>query len=151
VALRIFNAYGPGQSLPHSHAPVIPRFLQQALTGGSVVLFGDGQQTRDFVYVTDVLDALVSAATRSGVNRLVINIGSGVETSITALVDQIEEVTGRQVNRIHNPEKSGGVPRLVADISRAQMLLGFRPHRSLSKGLELTLEQDKRFSSRRSD
>jgi len=148
VALRIFNAFGPGQSLPHSHAPVIPRFLQQATTGGSVVLFGDGQQTRDFVYVSDVVDALVSAATASGVNRQVINIGSGVETSITALVGLIEEVVGHKVNLIHNPEKSGGVPRLVADISRAALMLGFRPHRSLAKGLELTLEEDHRFSYR---
>lgn len=151
VALRIFNAYGPGQSLPHSHAPVIPRFLQQAITGGSVVLFGDGQQTRDFVYVSDVVDALVSTATASGVNRQVINIGSGVETSIAALVDLIEEVVGHKLNRVHNQEKTGGVPRLVADISRARLMLGFRPHRSLSKGLQLTLEQDHRFGNRGGD
>ena len=60
VALRIFNAYGPRQSLPVSHAPVVPRFLQQALTGGSVVLFGGGEQTRDFVFVDDVVEALVA-------------------------------------------------------------------------------------------
>lgn len=145
VALRIFNAYGPRQSLPISHAPVIPRFLQQALTGGSVVIFGDGRQTRDFVYVTDVVDALVSAATAREVNRQVINIGSGVETSVTELVAHVERVTGRHVNQIINPEKSGGVPRLVADISRARLLLGFRPHVGLAEGLQRTLAQDRRF------
>jgi UDP-glucose 4-epimerase len=146
VALRIFNAYGPNQSLPHSHAPVIPRFLSQALTGGSAVIFGDGAQTRDFVFVTDVVDALVNAATAQDVNRLVINIGSGEETSIKELVDEIERVTACRVNRIQNRSKSGGVPRLVADISRARMLLGFRPHRTLSKGLRLMLRDDSRFS-----
>ncbi|MCB8982838.1 MAG: NAD-dependent epimerase/dehydratase family protein [Ardenticatenaceae bacterium] len=146
VALRIFNAYGPRQSLPVSHAPVIPRFLQQALTGGSVVIFGDGQQTRDFVYVDDVTAALVSAATAVNVNRQVINVGSGVETSLDNLVNEIETVTGHTVNRIYNGEKSGGVPRLVADVSRAQTLLGFRPFTSLAAGLRRTLQEDERFS-----
>ncbi|HEY1408301.1 MAG TPA: NAD-dependent epimerase/dehydratase family protein, partial [Promineifilum sp.] len=59
VALRIFNAFGPGQSLPVSHAPVVPRFLQQAMTGGSIIIFGDGKQTRDYVYVDDAVNALM--------------------------------------------------------------------------------------------
>lgn len=145
VALRIFNAYGPGQPLPASHAPVMPRFLQQALSGGSVVLFGDGQQTRDFVYITDVIEALVSAATADGVNRQVINIGSGVETSIAALVTAVANATGQSVHQISNRDKSGGVPRLVADISRAQLLLGLRPLVSLSQGIERILREDSRF------
>lgn len=146
VALRIFNAYGPNQSLPMSHAPVIPRFLQQALTGGSIVLFGSGEQTRDFVYVDDVLDALVHSATAEAVNRGIINIGSGRETSIHELVEQIASVTGREINLINNPSKPGGVPRLVADISRARQLLDFEPRISLQEGLRLTAERDPRFS-----
>ena len=145
VALRIFNAYGPHQSLPVSHAPVVPRFLQQAITGGSIVLFGDGSQTRDFIYVDDVVSALVTAATAKEVNRQVINIGSGVETSVDKLVDEIEKVNGRSVNRIYNREKTGGVPRLVADISRAQALLGFRPQINLATGLLRILGEDSRF------
>lgn len=145
VALRIFNAYGPNQSLPLSHAPVVPRFLQQALTGGSVVLFGDGQQSRDFVYVDDVVDALISSATAGNVNRGIINIGSGVEVSINSLVDHIEQVTGLSVNRIYNPAGAGGVPRLVADISQATALLNFRPQTGLADGIRLMLERDRRF------
>lgn len=145
VALRIFNAYGPNQNLPVSHAPVVPRFLHQAITGGSVVLYGDGQQTRDFVYVTDVVAALVTAATAKAVNRQVINIGSGQETDMAQLVAEIEKATGKRVNLLHNQQKSGGVPRLVADISRAQRLLGFRPFVSLAEGLQRILREDGRF------
>lgn len=145
VALRIFNAYGPGQSLPVSHAPVVPRFMKAALTGGSVVIFGDGQQSRDFVYVDDVIQALVQAATAKQVNRKVLNIGSGQETTVNALVDAIEASTGRSVNRVWNKEKSGGVQRLVADISQARELLGFRPKVSLNDGLQRMLALDPRF------
>ncbi len=146
VALRIFNAYGPGQSLPVSHAPVVPRFLQQILTGGSVVIFGDGQQTRDFVYVTDVVEALLAAATAVNVNRQVINIGSGQETSIDDLVGQMKRVTGYSVNVLYNREKGGGVPRLVADISTARELLDYQPSVSLAEGLARTGAEDGRFT-----
>jgi UDP-glucose 4-epimerase len=145
VALRIFNAYGPRQSLPVSHAPVVPRFLQQALTGGSVVLFGGGEQTRDFVFVDDVIEGLVRAATAENVNRKIINIGSGEETSIRTLVDEVAAVTGQSINIISNPSKAGGVPRLVADIQRARELLGFESQTSLSEGLRAMLARDPRF------
>ena len=145
VALRIFNAYGPHQSLPISHAPVVPRFLQQAITGGSVVLFGKGEQSRDFIYVTDAVAALIRAATAKKVNRQVINIGSGVETTIAELVATIENVTGKSVNQLNNREKTGGVPRLVADISRAQALLDFQPTVNLSDGLNRMIVEDTRF------
>lgn len=147
VSLRIFNAYGPRQSLPLSHAPVVPRFLRQALTGGSVVIFGNGRQTRDFVYVSDVVAALTAAATAKDVNRKVLNIGSGVETGIAELVTQIQRVTGQSPNLIYNSEKSGGVPRLVADISRARMLLGYMPQVSLEEGLRRTVAEDPRFQT----
>ena len=147
VALRIFNAYGPQQSLPLSHAPVIPRFLQQAVTGGSVVLYGNGRQTRDYIFVTDVVAALMAAATAKGVSRQVVNIGSGVETSLLQLVAQIEQVTGERVNQLMNQQKTGGVPRLVADISRAQQLLGFRPLVGLAEGLQRILQEDGRFQT----
>ncbi len=145
VALRIFNAYGPGQALPVSHAPIVPRFLQTAVSGGSLVVFGTGRQTRDFVYVADVVQALVNAAVARDVNRQVINVGSGVETSVNELIVLIEQALGRDVNRIDNSDKSGGVSRLVADISKAERLLGFRPLVDLSEGLRRTLTQDKRI------
>ena len=145
VALRIFNAYGPGQNLPTSHAPVVPRFLQAALSGGSLVVYGDGRQTRDYVYVDDVVAALVAAATATEVNRAVINVGRGRETSVSDLIAHIERATGRKVNVLANPQKGGGVARLAADIGRARALLGFNPTTDLDAGLSLTLRNDTRF------
>ncbi len=146
VALRIFNAYGPGQQLPASHAPVIPRFIKAALSGASLVVFGTGQQTRDFVYIDDVVDALVAAATAPQVDRQVINVGSGRETSINELVEAIGQVLGHPLEPIYNLNHSGGVERMCADLTRARALLGYEPSVSLSDGLRLTLERDPRFA-----
>ncbi|MGE5139033.1 MAG: NAD-dependent epimerase/dehydratase family protein [Rudaea sp.] len=145
VVLRIFNAYGPNQPLPPSHAPVIPRYLRQALTGGSIVIFGSGRQSRDFVYIDDLVQALYAAATADQVDHEIINIGIGVEVTINELVDQIEELTGRRVHRIVNQDEPGGVSRLVADITRARELLGWSPRVSLEEGLSLMLLKDERF------
>jgi UDP-glucose 4-epimerase len=145
VMLRIFNAYGPGQALPASHPPVVPQSLKQALGGGSLVIFGDGTQTRDFVYVDDVVDALVAASTATHVDREVINIGSGQETSLNDLVKRVEHAVGRQVSPLYNTSVSGGVQRLFADIGKAQRLLGFKPRISFDEGLRLTLQRDPRF------
>ncbi len=145
VILRVFNAYGPGQSLPPAHAPVIPQLLKQALGGGSLVVFGDGRQSRDYVYVEDVVEGLASAATAKNVDRHIINIGSGADVSVNALVDKIRRVTGRQVEPLHSGAQSGGVLRLCADITKAQRLLNFAPRVDLDTGLRLTLERDPHF------
>lgn len=147
VSLRIFNAYGPGQELPPSYPPIIPHLLKQSLTGGSLVIFGDGNQTRDFVYVDDVVDALITVATAGEVNRAVINIGSGREVSINDLAARIAEITGTRANLLHNRSQSGGVSRLVADVTLAAKLLGWTPRTELHEGLRLTVERDPRFHS----
>jgi len=144
VCLRIFNAYGPGQSLPPSHAPVIPQFLKQALSEGSVVTFGDGSQTRDFVYVDDVVDALAAAAAAQNIDREVINIASGTETQIDALLELVGRVTHQSLAPLRN-NKGGGVKRLWANIGKARALLGFNPRVSLEEGLKLTIERDAQF------
>lgn len=149
VALRIFNAYGPHQPLPPSHAPVIPLFMRQVLTGGSVVIFGDGRQTRDFIYIDDVVDALVAAALAPDVDRQIINVGSGQEVSVRELVRHIERVTRRKANVIENAGQDGGVSRLVADITLARQKLGFTPKVDIETGLRFLLELDPRFRSLR--
>jgi UDP-glucose 4-epimerase len=145
VSLRIFNAYGPGQELPPSYPPVIPQLLKQARAGGSLVIIGDGTQTRDFVFVDDVVDALLAAATATDVNRAVINVGSGQEVSINELARRVVRVTGKRANVLHNLAQPGGVSRLVADVHLARQLLGWAPSTDLDRGLRLTLERDPRF------
>jgi UDP-glucose 4-epimerase len=145
VILRIFNAYGPGQSLPASHPPAVPRFLHQALGGGSLVVFGGGGQTRDFVYVDDVVEALVAAGSVSGVDRRTINVGAGCETSVGELIEMVARAVGREVEVLHSPAEGGGVSRLWADVSLARKLLGYEPRVGLAEGLLLTLERDARY------
>jgi len=148
VILRVFNAYGPGQPVPPSHAPVVPQFLKQALEGGSLVLYGSGRQTRDFVYISDVVDALVSAAQTPDIDRTTANVGSGTGVSIRELADVVAEVTQRRVHRLHNPSQSGGVSWLVADVSLAREKLGFSPRVALREGLTRILAVDPVFSGK---
>jgi UDP-glucose 4-epimerase len=145
VILRVFNAYGPGPRLPASHPPVVPHFLQQAQQGGSLVIFGDGHQTRDFVYVDDVVDALVAASTAPNVDRRVINVASGEETSINELVSMVGKAVGKRPEVIHSPAESAGVGRLWADLTAARRLLDYEPEVDLLEGLRLTVERDPRF------
>lgn len=148
VVLRVFNAYGPGQHLPPVHAPVIPYFLRQACHSGTIVVHGDGSQTRDYVYLDDVVDAMTAAASAPGINQKIINIGSGSETSVRELVNQVLEVTGKRPEVVYNPRNEGGVRRMRADLSLAESLLGYRPAVDLKTGLRLTLEKDERLRVR---
>jgi len=145
VSLRIFNAYGPGQHLPASHPPVVPHYLKQALRGGTLVAHGDGSQTRDYVYVDDVISALVAAATAPNINGMVINVGSGIETSIRDLIKHVLDVTGGKAEVIYNAQTSGGVSRMRADLTLAQEKLSYRPSIKLDDGLRLTIKRDNRF------
>jgi len=145
VSLRIFNAYGPGQHLPASHPPVVPHYLKQALRGGTIVAHGDGNQTRDYVYVDDVVSALVASATAPNVNGLVINVGSGTETSVRDLIKSVLGVTGSNAEVIYNAQTSGGVSHMRADLSLAKEKLGYRSSIKIEEGLRLTIKRDSRF------
>ena len=145
VILRIFNTYGPGQTLPPTHAPVLPMFLKQILGGGSLVIYGNGQQSRDFLFISDAVSAMVAAAGASDINRAVINVGSGRELTISALVQAIEKVTGKSAHCLYNEAEGGGVNRLVADIALAREKLGFQPRVELEDGLRQVLREDPQF------
>jgi UDP-glucose 4-epimerase len=145
VCLRIFNAYGPGQHLPPSHPPVVPNWLRQAMRGGSLVVHGDGKQTRDFIYVNDVVRALVGAATAPDVNQLVLNVGSGQETSMRELAQLILEITDSNAEILNAPRNETGASRMCADTELAAKMLGFKPRTTLVDGLKLTLKEDERF------
>ena len=148
VILRVFNAYGPGQNLPPSHPPVIPNFLRQAARGGTLVVFGDGSQTRDYVYVDDVVRAMLAAATAASIDDSIINVGSGTETSVRALARLSREISESSAEVIYNPRSDAGVSRMCADLTMAGNKLGYTPRVTLTDGLRLTLERDKRFEKR---
>jgi UDP-glucose 4-epimerase len=121
VSLRVFNAYGQGQHLPASHPPVIPFMLKQAMRSGTIIVHGDGTQTRDYVYIDDVLSAMVAASTAPGLDSLVINVGSGTEVCVRDLASLVIQVTGGKAEIIYNPRTDPGVSRMCADISLARV------------------------------
>ena len=149
VALRVFNAYGPHQQLPPVHAPVIPNMLRQAITNGTLVINGDGSQTRDYVYLDDVVSAMMAASTAPDVNQRVINVGSGRDVSVRDLARMVLEVTGGQPEVVSNPRSERGPQRMCADLSLARELLNYQPRISLEQGLAMILERDSRFKTER--
>jgi UDP-glucose 4-epimerase len=148
VCLRVFNAYGPGQHLPPAHAPVIPNFLRQAVLNGTLVVHGDGNQTRDYIYVDDVVNAMAIASTASEVDQLIINIGSGYDTSVRQLVQLVLDITGTKPTVMYNQRDDRGPDHMCADMQLARETLNFTPSIDLEKGLRLTLEKDPRFRAR---
>jgi len=145
VSLRVFNAYGPGQHLPPSHPPVIPNMLRQANRGGTIVVHGNGQQTRDYVYVDDVVSAMVAASTAPNLDNLVINVGSGTETTVTDLATLVLQVTNSNAELMFNPRTDPGVSRMRADLTLANEKLSYQPRVSLAEGLRLTNDEDRRL------
>ena len=145
VCLRVFNAYGPGQHLPPVHAPVILNVLRQARLNGTIVMHGDGNQTRDYVFVDDVVNAMVSASSAPNINQQIINVGSGHETSVRELVRLGLELVGAHPEVVYNPHTERGPARMCADITQAKKLLGYQPTVALEVGLRMTLERDPRL------
>ena len=147
VALRVFNAYGPGQPLPASHPPVVSRFLKSVASGGSLIVHGEGSQTRDYVFISDVIDALSAAATARTVSQLVINVGSGTAVSLNELVTVVGAAMNTTLEPLYNSSESGGVHAMCADLTLAAQKLGYRPRVSLPEGLRRTIATDERFQA----
>jgi len=145
VILRLFNVYGPRQS--RSYSGVVVEFVRRALRGEPPIIYGDGEQTRDFIYVSDAVKAIV-AALRSKVSG-VYNIGSGTPTKILDLAYMVLKVTGAENLRPEFGEvRPGDVKHSVADISKATRELGFKPTVSLEAGLRLLVDFYRRLGGR---
>ena len=147
ICLRIFNAYGPGQRIPATHPPIIPNFIRQSMQNGTLVFHGDGNQTRDYVYVDDVVNALVSAGSLQSITEPIINVGSGTETSVRDLARLVISVTNNTPEEVYNPRIGGGVSRMRADITLAKEILDYVPLITLEMGLRLTVERDPQFKN----
>jgi len=134
VRLRYFNVYGPRQ-LTKSESGAVAIFCRQALLGKEIVIFGDGSHTRDFVYVSDVVEANILAAETEQANGGVFNVGSGRETSILELARIITEIVGKQVPISYGPARAADFRRARADLKRSEQILGFHPKVELREGL----------------
>lgn len=137
VTLRYANVYGPRQT-PSTESGVISIFGTALLRGESPVIFGDGTQTRDFVYVEDVADANLRALGDRGPEP--VNIATGIETSVNDLFGRLRSMTGATVKPVHGPAIPGEVHRISLAIRRAETVLGWRPRVSLEEGLRRTVE-----------
>ena len=139
VILRFFNVYGPRQSHTSAYAGAIPLFVSACLTGAPCTLFGDGEQTRDFTYVSDTVEAIRLAATvEAAADGEPINIGGGQRQSLRAILATIESVVGKPLALTQAPERAGDIRHSQASIARAEAVLGWRPVVGFDEGLRHT-------------
>lgn len=140
VSLRLFNIYGPRQDPASPYSGVISKFLEAAVSERKPVLFGDGNQTRDFLFVEDACRAMLSAMEKEEARGQVFNIASGKETSIFTLGKIIFSLAGKDFDPERKPERLGDIRRSLASIEKAERILGWKPQVSLEEGLKRTLE-----------
>ncbi len=137
TALALANVYGPRQD-PHGEAGVVSIFAGRLLAGEACTIYGDGEQTRDFVFVDDVVDAFVRGAERGG--GLLVNIGTGTETSVNDLYRSIAREAGVEQPAAYAPARPGELARSALDPGRAAIHLGWKPWTTLDEGCRATLD-----------
>jgi len=136
VALRYFNVYGPGQDRDGTSAMVVPSFVRALQSGAPVTLYGDGTQTRDFIYVDDVITGTLKAAECPDVSGRAINLGSGTPTTVGSVVNTLAEAMATSPHISNAPEREKEVLESVSDITVAQNLLNFVPSTPLANGMQ---------------
>ena len=141
VSLRYFNVFGPRQDPSSQYSGVISRFISALLSGERPVIYGDGEQSRDFTYIDNVVEANLRAAeTEKGIGQI-INIANGERVTLNQLLDELKRLTGKSdVRADYQLTRSGDVRHSLADIARARELLGFEPRIGLREGLQLTID-----------
>jgi len=150
VSLRYFNVFGPRQDPSSQYSGVISRFIAALLSGQTPVIYGDGEQSRDFTYVDNVVQANLKAAQTSKGVGSVINIANGQRITLNQLLGELKDLTGRaSVNAVYKDSRPGDVLHSLADISRARELLGFEPQVGLREGLRRTMDwwKESRFAA----
>jgi len=140
VALRYFNVFGARQDPTSQYAAVIPNFIAALLDNRPVTIFGDGEQSRDFTHVDNVVQANLLAVDAPDVSGRVFNIAYGVKVTLNELVTELQELIGTEVETIHAPRRAGDVPHSLASLERARAELGYEPQVDLREGLTRTIE-----------
>lgn len=139
VGLRYFNVFGPRQDPASPYSAVIPIFVTAILSGQAPTIYGDGEQSRDFIYVGNVVQANLLAASAKDAPGKIFNMGEGRQTSLLDLLRILSELLGMPVKPNFQPARAGDVRQSMADISQARKLLGFEPQTSLEEGLRQTI------------
>ncbi len=140
VALRYFNVFGPRQSLENRYAVVVPKFIVSLLRNEPPPINGDGSQSRDFTYVTNVVAANLLAGSVAGVSGRVFNIAAGEGYTVLEVAQRLNKILGKAIAPVHLAERPGDVRRTRADITQAASLLGFQPEVDFEEGLQRTAE-----------
>lgn len=141
VSLRYFNVFGPRQDPGSQYSGVISRFMSALINGDQPVIYGDGEQSRDFTYVSNVVDANLRAAESAAAVGKVMNIANGRQVTLNELLEMMKKVTGKSaVTARYEPARVGDVKHSLADISLAKTLLGFEPQVNLEEGLRKTFD-----------
>jgi len=140
VVLRFFNVFGPRQSPVSQYAAVVPLFVTAIGRGEPVTIEGDGEQSRDFTYVANVVDASISAAEADGASGSIFNVSSGAPATVNQLAGAIGRIAGKPVEMLFAPPRTGDIRDSWADIAAAREVLGYEPRIDLDEGLRLTVE-----------
>jgi UDP-glucose 4-epimerase len=135
TAFRFFNIYGPRQDPSSPYSGVISIFVERLRQGSPVTLFGDGRQTRDFVYVGDLADLLAASLSQPALSGRVVNVGTGVESSLLLLLEVLESLSGRVIERRHEAARIGDIVRSCADVTTLRALVGKTPATPIQQGL----------------
>ncbi|PYM17615.1 MAG: LPS biosynthesis protein WbpP [Candidatus Rokuibacteriota bacterium] len=139
TGLRYFNVFGPRQDPTSEYAAVIPRFILWALAGEPLEVHGDGRQSRDFTYVDNVVHANVLAARAAQAAGEVLNVGCGSRISLLDIIETLESILARKLERRHTPARAGDVAHTLADVERARRLLGYVPEVPFAEGFDRTV------------
>ncbi len=139
IILRLFNVYGPGQDHSSPYAGAISNVMRRLKEGKAPLIFGDGKQTRDFVNITDVCDAIILALELEKPEPgLTLNIGSGNAATLNSVVESCIALSGNNVQPVYQPQRAGDIRNSQADISKARKCLGYAPKITLEEGLKAT-------------
>ncbi len=139
VFLRYFNIFGPRQDPFSQYAAVIPNFITKMLKGEKPIIFGDGEQSRDFTFVSNVVEANILASKAQDVSGEAFNIACGERTTVNSLVNTINEVLNKNIDPVHDEPRPGDVKNSYAEISKARKMLKYEPLVPFNEGLKKTI------------
>jgi UDP-glucose 4-epimerase len=140
VSLRYFNVFGPRQNPESKYSAVIPAFIDRLVKDQPCMIDGDGKQSRDFTFISNVVDANLAACERPGVSGMVFNVACGEDYSVVDVAEGLKKIMDKNMESVHGPRRAGDPDRTYADISSMKSLLGVEPRVDFHEGLKKTVD-----------